>query len=82
MTYYSKALEYEFESFEYKSEKCVKATIISVTEYQTRLHNLYKKYFLINFLISNLYKMKALDIFPALFYKGILAESNILISIL
>lgn len=43
MAHYSKALEHELESFEYKSEKCVKVAIISVTEYQTRLHILYKK---------------------------------------
>lgn len=62
MTNYSKALEHELEPFEYKSEKHVK-----VTEHQTKLRILYKEDFLIPFLISELYKMKALDIFPALF---------------
>lgn len=67
MTNYSKALEHELEPFEYKSEKHVKVTVISVTEHQTKLRILYKEDFLIPFLISELYKMKALDIFPALF---------------
>lgn len=52
------ALEHAFES--YKSEKYVQVTTISVTEYQTKLHILYKKEFLIPFLTSCLYKMKTL----------------------
>lgn len=82
MTNYSKALEHELEPFEYKTEKHVKVTIISVTEHQTKLRILYKEDFLIPFLISDLYKMKALDMFLLCSERRYKAESNILISIL
>lgn len=36
-----KALGHKFESFAYKSEKHIQVTIISVTEYQTKLCVLY-----------------------------------------
>lgn len=64
-----KALEHEFKS--YKLEKHVQVSTISVTEYQTKLHILYKKEFLISFLTSCLYKMKTLCGFSALSKKEI-----------
>lgn len=61
-----KALEQNFESSAYKSEKRVQVTTISVTEYWTELRVLYKKDFLIPFFASYLCKIKPLDSFSAL----------------